>query len=660
MIRPLWQGFARISARFDAAGIEIETGDVMLDALRKGAGTWIAKLFIGLLIFSFAAWGVTDFLQGFGQNTAAKVGESEVSLYEFDRTYRQELNRIGQQIGRPLSPQEGAQLGLVQQALGQLVGEAAMNNASRELQLGVSDARLSSIIQSDPSFQGATGRYDRGRLQQLLQANGYREDEYVIQRRRIAERSQLSEGIAGGMVAPASYLEALNSYQRETRSIDYLLVTAEQIGEIADPADDVLASYYEDNKANFRAPEYREIKFVTLTPESLARPSDVTDEDARAEYERAKDDFFEPERRKVRQMSFSSKEDAEAAANELAGGKTFDELMADRNLVSNDVTLGVMAQADFLDEALGTAAFSLGAGETSGTVDGRFSTVILNVVEVLPEQTTPYEKVKDQIVTDLAREQAEREILDLLDEIEDARAGGALLDEIGDRFDQPVQAPEAFDSSGKSMSGTDVTLPEAEGLVSGVFDSDVGIENDVVQIADRGFLWYDVTKVIPSRDRDLSDVKRDVVSAWKAEELSNQMDEKAADLLKQAETGAPLLAIAATKNLEVQSAADLTRSGQNSIIGRDALTAVFNGPVGTTATTQTADSTGRIVLKVTGSNVPTFDPEAPETAAIEGQISQQLRDSLIGQYITEQENLAGVEINSAGIAQVMGLHQNPM
>ena len=629
----------------------------MLDALRKGAGTWLAKLFIGLLIFSFAAWGVTDFLQGFGQNTAAKVGEAEVSLYEFDRTYRAELNRIGQQIGRPLTPQEGAQLGLIQQALGQLVGEAAMNNASRDLKLGVSDERLASIIQSDPAFQGSTGRYDRSRLQQLLRSNGYREDEYVVQRRHIAERSQLTEGIVGGMSAPASYLEALMAYQGEKRTIDYLVVSAEQIGEIEDPTDDALTSYYEDNKADFRAPEYREIKFVTLTPEGLARPDDVTDEDARAEYERSKSNYFEPERRKVRQMSFQSQEDADTAAADIAGGKSFDDLMSDRNLTNNDVTLGVMSRADFLDDALGDAAFSLGQGETSGAVEGRFSTVILNVEEILPEQTTPFDQVKAEIVDELAKEQAEREILDLLDEIEDARAGGALLDEIEERFALKVQTPAAFDSAGKSISGTDVELPDAEGLVAGAFDSDVGIENDVLQIGDRGFLWYDIAKVVPARDRELDEVKSDVTAAWKADELTKRLDEKAADLLAQVETGAPLLAIAATKGLEVQSATDVVRNTPTDVLGSEALAAVFNGPVGTAASTSTADGLGRIVLKVKGSSTPTFDPSAPEVSALENQISQQMRDSLIGQYVSEQENLAGVEINSAGIAQVLGLNQ---
>ncbi|PVB62722.1 peptidylprolyl isomerase [Labrenzia sp. 011] len=630
----------------------------MLDALRRGAGTWFAKLFIALLIFSFAVWGVSGFLGNINQDTVAKVGNTDISLFDFDRTYRQDLNRFGQQFGRPLTPAEGASLGVPQQSLGKLIAEAAMNDTARNLNLGVSDARLATIIQSDPAFQGPGGRYDRSRLQQVLQANGYREDEYVLQRRAIAERSQLAEGLAGGMKAPVSYLEVLDTYQRETRDADYLLVTADFIGEIEDPADDVLASYFEDNKDDFRAPEYREIKYVALTPDAVARPDDITEEDARAEYERRSDDFSQPERRKVRQMTFQSQTAAEEAAAELANGKTFEDLMSDRNLSDNDVSLGVMPKADFLDETLGEAAFSLEEGATSSPVEGRFSTVILNVQEVLPESTQPFDEVKDGIIDELAREQAEREILDLLDEIEDARAGGALLEEIGERFSLTVASPEAFDASGKSMTGGDVDLPDAEGLTAGAFDSDIGIENDVLQLGDRGFLWYEVTKVTPSRDRTLDEVRDDVVAAWKTDELARRLTETAADLRAKAESGTSLQALAEETGLEVRKATGLTRNSPSGDLGQDAVSAAFGGPVGTTAATDTADGTGKLVLQVTGATVPEFDASAPEVAALGQQMSQQIQDSLLGQFITDRENKAGVEINNAAVSQAIGLNLN--
>lgn len=630
----------------------------MLDALRKGAGTWVAKLFIALLIFSFAVWGVSGFLTGVGQNTAAKVGETEVTLFDLDRVYRQDLNRISQQFGRPLTPVEGATLGLPQQTLGKLIAEAALNDTAKDVKLGISDERLAQIIQSDPAFQGLNGRYDRNRLQQVLQANGYREDEYVVERRKVAERGQLAEGLVGGMKAPSTYLEAFDAFQRENRTADYLLVTPAYIGEIEDPAQDVLTAYFEENLADFRAPEYRTIKYVELTPTTLARPEDITEADARAEYDLRAADFFQPERRKIRQLSFPSDEEANAAAAELEAGKTFDELMAERNLNNNDVALGTMAKTDLLDETIADAAFSLGEGETSGTVDGRFSTVILNVEEILPESTRAFDEVKGQIVDELAREQAEREILDLLDEIEDARAGGALLDEVGERFSLPVASPAAFDASGQGIDGRAVELPEAEGLVAGTFDSDIGIENDVLQAGEQGFLWYEVAEVTPARDRDLDEVRDDVVEAWKREELAKRLDDTAAELLTRIENGTPLFALASETGLEVKNAQGLTRSAPSGDLGREAIGAVFGGPVGSTASTATADGTGRVVLKVTGASVPEFDPTATQVAALETQVSQQLQDSLLGQFITDRENKVGVEINNAGVSRVLGLENN--
>lgn len=627
----------------------------MLDSLRKGAGTWVAKLFIALLIFSFAIWGVTDFLQGFGQNTAAKVGDTEVSIFEFDRTYRQDLNRLAQQFGRPLTAEEGAALGIPQQALGRLIAEAALSNTAQDLKLGVSDQRLATLIQSDPAFRGASGRYERARLDQVLRAYGYQEDEYVVQRRQTAERNQLSEGIAGSLRAPVSYLEALSAYQFETRTADYVLLTDETIGAIEDPTDPALTSFFDENKSDFRAPEYREIKILSLTPETVARPDDIAEEDARYEYEQRAERYFQPERRKVRQMSFPSSEAAAEAAVEIEGGKTFEDLMTERGLSNNDVTLGVMSKDDFLDETLGDTAFSLGEGETSGAVEGRFSTVILNVEEVLPESTRPYEEVKDEIIQDLAAEQAEREILDMLDEVEDARAGGALLDEVGERFSLPVETLAAFDQSGKSVSGSDVELPEAEGLLAAVFESDVGIENDVLPFGDQGFLWYEVDNVIPERDQTLDEVREQVITAWKADQMNTRLSERAADIQARLEGGTPLETLAGEAELEVKRAENLARNAPAGDFGPDAVTAVFGGPVGTSAVATSAGGQ-RIVFKVAEVSVPDFDATSSANATLNDQLSQQMSDSLLGQFITDRQNEAGVEVNQAGISQAIGLN----
>ena len=630
----------------------------MLDALRKGAGTWVAKLFIALLVMSFAVWGVADIFQGFGQNVAARVGNTEISLLSFDRAYRQDLNNIGRQLGRPLSTTEGAQFGVPQQTLGRLVAEAAMNEKASQLKLGVSDQKLASLIQADPAFQRPGGGYDRGQLAQVLRNAGMSEDEYVVERRQLAERQQIAEGISGGMAAPLAYTEALHSFDAETRDISFIVLEPSALGTIEEPSEADLSTYFEAEKNRFEAPEYREIAILELSPSKLARPDDISDEDVSAEYERDKERFSQPERRRVRQISFANAEEANAAAEKLAEGTTFDDLMSERSLSDNDVNLGLMTQGDFLDQAIGEAAFSLNEGETSGAVEGRFSAVILNVTEIQPETTKPFAEVAGEIRQSLALEQAEREVLDLLDEVEDARAGGASLTEVAGRFSLDVSTPPAFDATGKNQNDADVDLPEADGLVNGAFDSDVGVENDPLQLGDRGFLWYEVTNVIPARDRELSEVRDRVVAAWKEDETAKRLEALSADLLEKLKTGTDLATIAEEQGATVQTVAAVSRNDAPAGLGREAVAAAFSGPEGSTAQVGAAQAPSRIVLKVDAVNTPAFFSEAQDVVDLRQQLSQQLQDSLLNQYVSDIEETAGVTINQAGVAQVIGIGAN--
>ena len=47
----------------------------MLDALRKAAGTWVAKLLLFMLVISFAIWGISgQMIGGFGSSHVIKAG----------------------------------------------------------------------------------------------------------------------------------------------------------------------------------------------------------------------------------------------------------------------------------------------------------------------------------------------------------------------------------------------------------------------------------------------------------------------------------------------------------------------------------------------------------------------------------------------------------
>src|SRR3546814_13451232 len=71
----------------------------MLQVLRKSASSIVIKVLFLLLVVSFAIWGIGDMFHfGGGSDTAAEVGDREISGTELSNAFRQELNRL-----RPLN-----------------------------------------------------------------------------------------------------------------------------------------------------------------------------------------------------------------------------------------------------------------------------------------------------------------------------------------------------------------------------------------------------------------------------------------------------------------------------------------------------------------------------------------------------------------------------
>ena len=73
-------------------------------------GKVIASIFFGALIVSFAIWGIGDIFRGFGRSTVAKVGGTEITVEQFRLIYNDRLQQIGQQVGRPVTPDQARAL----------------------------------------------------------------------------------------------------------------------------------------------------------------------------------------------------------------------------------------------------------------------------------------------------------------------------------------------------------------------------------------------------------------------------------------------------------------------------------------------------------------------------------------------------------------------
>ncbi|HEX2256806.1 MAG TPA: peptidylprolyl isomerase, partial [Afifellaceae bacterium] len=330
----------------------------MLDRLRQGAKGWTAKLLLGLLVLSFAVWGISGEFFGYGAGRLAEVGDTEVSTVEFDRALRNRMQAVGQQMNRGLSMEQARLMGLPQQVLGELVANAALEDQARDYNVGISEDKLAEAIAADPSFHTFGGQFDRMRFQTLLRNAGMNEAGYIRNLRQEMVRQQLATAVAGGLAAPKPLVEALYRYQNESRTISYVVVDTSAIDPVGEPDEAELTRYFEANQTRFRAPEYRRLGYIAIDRESLADPASVSDEAVRQAYEAREGEFARPERRRVEQIRFPDEAAAEEALRLLESGTEFMEIAESRGLSQADIDLGLKTRAEIVDARVAEAAFA--------------------------------------------------------------------------------------------------------------------------------------------------------------------------------------------------------------------------------------------------------------------------------------------------------------
>jgi len=628
----------------------------MLRGLRKASSNWLGKSIlaavVGFLIISFAIWGIGDIFRGFGRSTVAKIGRIELTVDQFRMLYNDRLQQFARQLGRPISGDQARAMGIDRLVLSQIVAEFLLDERARQLGLALSDAEVSRYITNDPSFRGPNGQFDRFRFEQIIRNAGYTEARYVAEQRRRLMRLELAGTIAQGLNAPKALLAAADRYQNEQRAIEYVLLDRAQAGDIPQPMPEELAKYFDERKIAFRAPEYRKVTIVSLIPSEQAHWIEISDADLKRAYEERRARYATPERRHVLQIDFSSVEAAQAAADRVAKGASFVEVAKELGKTEKDIDLGTVTKSAMIDKAVADAAFSLKEGEVSAPVQGRFGTVLVQVTKVEPEQVRSFEEVAPELKQELATARAKSETLDIYNKLEDARSEGKTLTEAAENLKLPARTIEAVDRSGRDPNGNPVNLPDQQPLLQGIFATDIGIERDPLQFQD-GYVWYDVTGITPSRERSLDEVKDQVETRWREQEIGKRLAEKATAILDKVKAGATLVEAAAPDHLKVETLSGIKRGQGTGPLSASAVDAVFRTAKEAAGKADAATPPEQVVFRVTDIVVPKLDPESQDAKRIAETLDRGLSEDLYAEYIAYLEREIGVTINQSALNQVV-------
>jgi peptidyl-prolyl cis-trans isomerase D len=627
----------------------------MLDAIRRGSTGWVAKILLAVLVFSFAIWGVADVFTGWGRGSIAKVGDREIRADDFQRAFQNELRTIQSRSRQRISTEDARAAGLDNRILSQLMAWAAVGEHAGELNLALSDATLLEALKKDPAFAGPDGTFSRIGFENTLYRSGFTERGYLALRRDDELRKQLTDALTKSIVIPETMVDVTNAWQGETRQVEYFTIDADKVITVPEPNEAQIKETYEKNKSKFMAPEYRKLAVLVLSPDDLKKQMDVSEEEITTSYEDTKESYNTPERRRVQQIPFKDRAAADAAKKSITEGKSFGTIAQESGARTTDIDLGLVKKSDLIDPKIADAAFALDKDSISDVVEGRFATVLLRVTDIQPAVVRTFDEVKDEVRNNLAKQKAEAKMLDLHDEIEDNRGAGKTLKEIAELLKLQYYDVPATDSLNKDKDDKQaIPLQDVRGIMKTAFDSQVGLENDSVELADGSYAWVDVVDITEKKLKPFEAVKDEAKKLTMDNERARKLNELAAKLVDKANSGEALTALAKEAgDPKVEATPPFARKTEPQGLTKAAVQQAFALPLGKTGSTTSVHDDSRTIFKLT--NIQAAKPPTEQQReTISREISTEITNDVLGEYVAALQTRLGATINQQEYRRATG------
>jgi len=618
----------------------------MLEKMRGSIGSVFIKILFSLLILSFMAWGIGDILNPStaGQGVA-EVGEREVTQQELAIAYQRQESYLRQ---RGLSPEVIAQLGLTNQVVNDLVNRALFDAESDELGMGVSDQTVVAEIHNQQSFQNSLGQFDRARFEMALQQIGYNETYYINALKREIATSQMVNSLASGAYSPKSLTSELFNWREEARTTDFLTYPVDNNIVVSQPNDTDIATYYDEAKEMFRAPELRDLTFIHISPTALAKTIDVSDEDIVSSYESRSTEFSTPERRHLQQMLLSDQETAQKAADMLAAGRDFAEVaMEIANVDESTMDLGFLTRDTVPDDQLAAVAFDLPLNQASAPTEGLFGWFIVRAIDIQENSTMSLDVVRERIKLDIAIERATDRVFEISNEIDDALAGGLSMEEAADKSGLTTVSLKRIDARGYANSKiAAVEIPTDPKFIQTAFETEDGTDSLVEELNDNSFFSVRVDNITESHIRDLAEVRQDIIDFLVADRQMSATEELVKEAVNTINEGGELSTIAASLGFDVKHSNDVKRNGQTISLEKlpdVGLSKLFNMEIGKADYVNTGADF--IILVAKSKKEANANADNIAFKAIEDQLTISISNDIIEQFNNALKERHDVTIN---------------
>jgi len=260
----------------------------MLEIMRNQAQSWLAKLILGGIAFSFGLWGIGDYFTGSRVAYVAEVDGKPISDLSFTQNYERQLNSYRAMLGKQFSKTLVKQLGVKDNTLQTMINRQLMLDEAARMGLVTSDAALLAYVQNNPTFQQA-GSFDPQRYHTFTRNMGFATTRDFEDDARV---NLMIDALQKAIVdsAQVNDAEVRAQFEREFAQRTIAAVMIEPQNLIKDIKIDATSAkaWYDSHTQNYRSNLQVKINAVVIDPTKLAKDIRIDEADIASAYEARK------------------------------------------------------------------------------------------------------------------------------------------------------------------------------------------------------------------------------------------------------------------------------------------------------------------------------------------------------------------------------------
>ena len=391
----------------------------MLQAFRTHK-RWMMLIAMIFIIPSFVVTGIYSYNRmSDSENDIATVGDTSITVMEFDNAKRQYLDNFHRQMGQSFkadmldTPEARAQI------LASMISDRALALELASEYISVSEADAINLIKQAPAFQ-QNGQFSTELYERFLASMGKSDQQFVYELRGDLSRQLLLSSVSQTTIASNAMAQRIHDLLTEQRTVRTFEIAADSFKKSVKVTDEEVADYYKQHQSLFNVPETVDIEYVVLSP-AVYKDIPVSEDDVRGFYEQNLQRFSIPEERRASHILIAIDADKDEAAAKKEADELYAKLQADPKQFASLARkhsadpgsareggdLGFFRQGMMVPE-FDRAVFAGKKGDLVAPVKTDFGYHIIRIDDIKAAKARPLAEVRGEIETLYRQEAAVR------------------------------------------------------------------------------------------------------------------------------------------------------------------------------------------------------------------------------------------------------------